>query len=163
MHIKPSDEWQTPQWLFDELNKEFNFCVDMCATLNNKKCKFWISDVLNIKDEDLDQLTCCNLEKTVGFMNPPYSFPKPFIERAWQISEIYKVVCLVKADTSTKWWGIFWDYDRINPDGTKGGAKPGCEVRFLPRRVKFVKPDGSESGAANFPSAIIIMDRRNLQ
>lgn len=33
-----SDEWETPQALFDELNKEFHFTLDVCATEKNRKC-----------------------------------------------------------------------------------------------------------------------------
>jgi site-specific DNA-methyltransferase (adenine-specific) len=32
-----SDEWATPQAVFDELNKEFNFNLDPCATEENAK------------------------------------------------------------------------------------------------------------------------------
>jgi hypothetical protein len=35
---KASDEWSTPGWLFDLLDKEFQFHVDAAATgLTNKK------------------------------------------------------------------------------------------------------------------------------
>lgn len=33
-----SDEWATPQNLFDEMNNEFNFDLDVCATDENHKC-----------------------------------------------------------------------------------------------------------------------------
>ena len=33
-----SDEWATPQSFFDEINKEFNFDLDPCATEGNHKC-----------------------------------------------------------------------------------------------------------------------------
>ena len=33
-----SDEWATPQNLFDSLNNEFNFDLDACATEMNHKC-----------------------------------------------------------------------------------------------------------------------------
>ena len=33
-----SDEWTTPQDLFDEMNDEFNFDLDVCATDENHKC-----------------------------------------------------------------------------------------------------------------------------
>ena len=33
-----SDEWETPQALFDELNEEFKFDVDVCASKYNHKC-----------------------------------------------------------------------------------------------------------------------------
>lgn len=33
-----SDEWATPQDLFDKLNEEFHFEIDVCATEENAKC-----------------------------------------------------------------------------------------------------------------------------
>ena len=32
------DDWETPQQLFDELNKEYSFTLDPCATEKNAKC-----------------------------------------------------------------------------------------------------------------------------
>lgn len=32
-------EWETPQWLFDELNKEFSFNLDVASTNENAKCE----------------------------------------------------------------------------------------------------------------------------
>lgn len=32
-----SDEWSTPQYFFDELNKDFSFTLDVCATDQNTK------------------------------------------------------------------------------------------------------------------------------
>ncbi|GAH02463.1 unnamed protein product, partial [marine sediment metagenome] len=32
-----SNEWETPQVLFDELNAEFHFTLDPCATQDNAK------------------------------------------------------------------------------------------------------------------------------
>lgn len=34
-----SNEWATPQSLFDELDREFNFTLDPCSTHENAKCK----------------------------------------------------------------------------------------------------------------------------
>ena len=34
-----SVEWETPQYLFDELNEEFHFTLDPCATHENHKCE----------------------------------------------------------------------------------------------------------------------------
>lgn len=33
-----TNEWETPQVLFDKLNKEFNFDLDVSANEKNKKC-----------------------------------------------------------------------------------------------------------------------------
>ena len=34
-----TDEWSTPQNIFEELNKEFHFNLDPCATKDNAKCR----------------------------------------------------------------------------------------------------------------------------
>lgn len=42
-----SDEWATPQNIFDSLNEEFNFNLDPCATESNHKC-----DLFYTKEND---------------------------------------------------------------------------------------------------------------
>ena len=40
-----SDEWATPLGIYEELNKEFNFNLDPCATATNAKClKFFTKE-----------------------------------------------------------------------------------------------------------------------
>ena len=36
-----TNEWATPQAFFDELNKEFHFTLDPCATEGNHKCPLY--------------------------------------------------------------------------------------------------------------------------
>lgn len=38
-----SDEWETPQQIFDELNREFHFTLDPCATDDNHKCEIYFT------------------------------------------------------------------------------------------------------------------------
>ena len=33
------EEWETPQALFNDLNNEFHFTIDVCALPENAKCK----------------------------------------------------------------------------------------------------------------------------
>jgi phage N-6-adenine-methyltransferase len=58
-----TNEWATPQDFFDELNKEFNFNLDVCALPENAKCK-------NYFNPEIDGL----LQEWNGicWMNPPY-------------------------------------------------------------------------------------------
>lgn len=149
-----NDNWQTPQWLFDELNKEFNFTVDLCATETNKKCYHWVGET---EDGGLLSLMATLLGDHVCWMNPPYSDPFPFVAKAWEISQYNKVVCLLKVDTSTKWWAIFWDYAKHKP-------KDGCEIRFFSKRIKFTPPlNTNGKNGPTFPTCVVIMDRRNEQ
>ena len=61
---KESDLWETPRWLFDELNREFRFTLDPCATKKNAKCKKFYSK----KDDGLSK----SWKGERVFMNPPY-------------------------------------------------------------------------------------------
>jgi phage N-6-adenine-methyltransferase len=169
--MKLSDEWQTPQWLFDELNKEFNFDIDLCANPYNAKCAFFVKNLLYVSASRLLEIYALYGDASIldiptylhpntftsCFMNPPYSNPKPFIQEAYDLSKSTKVVCLVKCDPSTQWWAIFWDHEKHKP-------KPGCEVRFLPKRVKFDPPIGYAGKITTpaFASVVVVMDRRRL-
>lgn len=168
MTDKLSDSWQTPKWLFDELNKEFHFDIDLCAITENSKVRYFANDYLNNIFQDSCaaesyrhsyDLNFYREEFKTAWMNPPYSNPKPFIEKAWEDSKYCKIVCLVKCDPSTKWWATFWNYEDcyycIGCEGKCKGndctgniirltnePKPGCEVRFFPKRIKFDPPKG---------------------
>lgn len=39
MFSSKTDEWETPQYFFDDINKEFYFDFDACASAENAKCK----------------------------------------------------------------------------------------------------------------------------
>ena len=39
MYSSKKDDWETPQDLFDALNKKYNFDLDPAATVENAKCK----------------------------------------------------------------------------------------------------------------------------
>jgi phage N-6-adenine-methyltransferase len=125
-----TDMWSTPQDLFNKLNKEFGFTLDVCATKENAKCDRFYT----VEDDGLVQLW-----DGVCWMNPPYGRAIKFwMERAYQASlEGSTVVCLVPSRTDTAWWH---DYSM------KG------EIRFLRGRLKF----GDAKNNAPFPSAIVI-------
>ena len=126
-----TNEWETPQELFDELDREFTFTLDPCATPDNKKCPRYFT-------KDVDGLTQ-PWQGTV-FMNPPYGREIPkWIKKAYEESlRGATIVCLVPARTDTAYW-----HDYIFPY---------AEVRFIRGRVKF----GGGKHSAPFPSAIAI-------
>ena len=57
--------WCTPQYLFDQLNEEFNFVLDAAATDKSAKCKKYFTP----KDNGLEQSWNCGGSV---FCNPPY-------------------------------------------------------------------------------------------
>lgn len=90
-----SNEWSTPQDFFDELNKEFNFDLDVCASKENTKCKKYYN-----KDEDgLNR----NWNKGVWkWMNPPYG--REIGKWIAKASKERMTVCLIPARTDTKYF-----------------------------------------------------------
>ena len=44
MFSSNTDQWSTPQWFFDELNKEFHFDLDVCADELNHKCEQYFNE-----------------------------------------------------------------------------------------------------------------------
>ena len=43
MFSSKSDEWATPQDIFDELDREFNFTLDPCSDDSNHKCPLYFT------------------------------------------------------------------------------------------------------------------------
>lgn len=58
------EDWETPQDLFDKLNKEFDFTVDVASSEGNHKCKRYYTE----KENGLIQ----NWDNEVVWCNPPY-------------------------------------------------------------------------------------------
>jgi len=124
-------EWETPQWFFDELNKEFGFTIDVCANVTNAKCKVWFN---------MAQNGLFRSWNGICWMNPPYGREiGKWVKKAFEESQRgATVVCLLPARTDTKW---FHDY-----------IYKKAEIRFLKGRLKF----GGSKNSAPFPSMIVI-------
>ena len=127
-----SDDYGTPQKLFNELNAEFNFDVDVCASADNAKCRRYFSVEENGLLQDWSKFKTC-------YMNPPYGRQIiDWVKKAYETSLLGStVVCLLPARTDTKW---FHEYCM------KG------EMRFIRGRLKF--NDGKNP--APFPSMIVV-------
>ena len=129
-----SDDWWTPQWVFDMLDQEFGFEIDVCASAENAKCERFFSR----EDNALDQEWA-----GVCWMNPPYGRSGDqgiyqWMQKARQSAQAgATVVCFVPARTDTLWW---WDH-----------ALEG-EIRFIKGRLKF----SNAANSAPFPQAAVI-------
>jgi len=124
-------EWATPAGLFEELNNEFHFTLDPCATAQNAKCvKFFTEE-----DDGLAQ----SWDGETVFCNPPYGRnTEKWVKKAFETRTETAVVLLVPARTDTRWF-----HEYIN-----GKA----EVRFIRGRLKY--NDGYQN--APFPSMIVV-------
>lgn len=134
MFSSQTDLWSTPQDFFDQLDREFNFTLDPCATYENAKC----SKYYTIKEDGLKQ----DWQGETVFCNPPYGRAiKDWVRKCYEESQKPNttVVMLIPARTDTSY---FHDY-------IYGKVR---EIRFVRGRLKF----GNSVNPAPFPSMIVV-------
>lgn len=82
-----TDEWSTPRRLFEELNAEFHFDLDVCATNENAKCQKFFTKAENGLMQDWTGFRV--------FCNPPYGRELPkWVEKCFKESRGGQVLSL---------------------------------------------------------------------
>ncbi len=133
-----SNEWATPQYLFDALDAVYHFTLDPCCTEKTAKCRVYFTQEHNGLVR--------NWAPDTVFMNPPYGreighwVKKAFIESRKGAT----VVCLIPARTDTKWW-----YDYCTHAHT---------IYFFTGRVKFICEGKELPASAPFPSCAVVFE-----
>lgn len=116
-HHKSSDDWGTPEYIYNPLDKEFDFNFDPCPLGHAERISSGLWNGLDIE------------WKERNFINPPYNaIDKPkFILKSIEESKKGKLcVVLVPVATSTR---LF--HDTILPNISE-------PIRFFRGRIKFV-------------------------
>ena len=138
MFTSKTNEWATPQSFFDELNKEFNFTLDPCATPQNAKCaRYFTKEIDGLSQSWRGEIVVCN---------PPYGRDlSKWVAKAYTetLSGATLVVMLIPARTDTSY---FHDY-----------IYKKHEVRFIRGRLHF----NESKCAAPFPSMVVVMRGQN--
>ncbi|NHZ84300.1 MAG: hypothetical protein GWP19_00275 [Planctomycetia bacterium] len=133
--LPQKDEWITPDYVFKELNKEFDFHLDLTCSKNNcKTIRGCMIDKGNdglkfdverfFEKNDIDYEAKLNI-----WCNPPYSrnLKEAFIKKCIELSKSKLVGCVVMllpVSTSTQ---IFHRYIIPNAE----------EIRFIEKRINF--------------------------
>ena len=140
------EHWETPGELFQELDKEFAFTLDVCASEQNAKCRaFFTKEQDGLQQEWTGRCWC----------NPPYGRDiLRWVEKAHNAvrgGQAELVVMLLPARTDTTW---FHDYIYKKE-----------EIRFIRGRVRFElggEPVTDKNGrpqSAPFPSMVVVFRR----
>lgn len=129
-------DWATPRTLFEMLDREFNFQLDVCATAETACAPRWIHKGEDALRQDWEALAAGQ----AIWMNPPYGRKVgDWVEKAYRTSTHgATVACLLAARTDTSW---FHDYCLK------------AEIRFLRGRLCF---DDKRKGRCPFPSMIVV-------
>jgi len=140
------DSWQTPQWLFNWINEKFNFDVDLAANYDNCKVDLYL-------DETDDALNRGWLQYgQTGWLNPPYSKIKPWLEKAWiEAQKGFVTVALIPTPNGESHYG----------DYVFGKAS---EIIFINGRIGFEMPNGDGTAKPvngnSRGSCLVIYNRR---
>jgi phage N-6-adenine-methyltransferase len=140
-----STEWSTPEEFFKRLDDEFVFTVDLCATEENALCDAFVAkeeDCLSVEWDWVAKLPT----RYTGWMNPPWGRGiGKFVQRAYEQSKKHglRVVCLLPANTDTKWW--------------RDWVWRASEVRFVTGRLHFVCEDG-RTGPCPTGACVVVFD-----
>jgi site-specific DNA-methyltransferase (adenine-specific) len=131
-------EWGTPPELFAELDAEFHFTLDPCATPANAKCARYFTEA----DDGLTQ----SWAGERVFMNPPYgreiyAWTRKAREEATRGA---LVVGLLPASTDLAWW-----HDDV--------VAVAAEVRYIRGRPRFIT--GGPYRASGFFASVIVIWR----
>lgn len=128
------EDWETPNDLFDPLNREFRFTLDVCASAENTKCDAFFT-------EETDALG--RPWNGICWMNLPFINVGKWVKKAYSEAQAGGtiVVCLLPSRTNTRWW-----HDYVMKS----------EVRFILGRPRF---NGAKHGLPQ-PLAIVVMRRK---
>lgn len=126
------EDWETPQALFNELDKVYHFTLDPCATDSNHKCaKYYTKEQDGLKQDWTGEVVFCN---------PPYGRNiGAWVKKCAEADAT--VVMLIPARTDTSY---FHDYIYGKAD-----------ILFLRGRLKFELGGVAQRSAAPFPSMIV--------
>lgn len=132
--------WSTPQALFDKLDAEFNFSLDVCALASNRKCLAYFCPEVDGLKQDWGQRRC--------WMNPPYGKEiSAWMKKAFESSmNGALVVALVPNRSNAPWWH---DY-----------VMKADEIRFIRKKVPFT---GEKKGVPFWGSVIVVFRRKGTR
>ena len=137
------DALQTPKYIFDWLNDEYQFDIDLCASDQHHLCDNYLTKDNNALWVDWSK------GYRVGFCNPPYSNIDPFLEQAIkQAQKGFRTVFLIP--------------DFNGERRFKAISEEAVNVIHIVGRISFIRPDnGLEYIGNNRGSAVIEIAKKH--
>jgi len=143
MHENYRSEWETPQHVFDTINKAFRnrLKLDVAASKDNTKCEAFIT-----KERDALTHSWSTLNPDHYFWcNPPFDKVKAFLRHANQVFQEGEAqgVMLVPSNQETEWFRTYiTDYNRPR--------------LIWPKRISFLHPDTKKKCSGNTVGSVLI-------
>jgi site-specific DNA-methyltransferase (adenine-specific) len=125
MKASRTDKWATPWPVFNALDREFGFTVDVCAEPRTAKCRRFYTEQ--------DDALSFPWSQEIAFCNPPYSNIGPWMHQALSslLCGTTTVMLLPANRFAAKYWTEF--------------AYQAAEWRIYEQRIKFIDPYAREN------------------
>lgn len=139
---KGNDLFETPQYIYDQLNRVFNFEEDVACSTENCKCP------MGINQDSLNSIWGFR-----SFCNPPFSQKAEFIKKA--VDQVEKGLCPVCVMIlplncmDTKVWHQYIE------------GKYHYEI--LQGRISFIDPGTKQPRKGNNSGTVIVYFKKKLQ
>lgn len=142
---KGNDYFETPDYIYQQLNKVFNFSLDVACNKENKKC------ICGFCEEEINSLEADWIGRC--FCNPPFSKKAEFIKKA--VDEVEKNNCYICVmilplnSMDTKAWHKYIE------------GKYHYEV--LKGRIAFVDPTTKLPKKGNNSGTVIVYFKKKIE
>lgn len=142
---KGNDYFETPAYIFEQLNNVFKFTLDVAANTSNRKTEFFIDEKQNALKTDWGRERC--------FCNPPFSKKAEFIEKAY--NEVMNANCpicvmiLPLNSMDTKAWHKF--------------IEGKFHYEILQGRIAFIDPNTGMPKSGNNSGTVIVYFKKRIE
>jgi hypothetical protein len=185
-HSSVESGWRTQPELFEALDAEFHFTVDLAASCDDSLCETWLGPGAPERYDDSQLVAWAKfLNGATGFLNPPYSkklaatYAKAgdpravwyrverWVQKCW--AESYAgatVVSLIPYSPQTRWWRryVLGHRPALPLEHSVSGATfttswaghAASQIRRFPHRLSFLRPDGAPADDAGGNTAVVV-------
>ena len=131
--------WTTPQPIFDALDREFHFVIDLCADIGNNKVSRFMSREISLSNSWEG--------KGAAWLNPPYGREiSLWTKKASETNRL--IVGFLPGRTNPPWW--------------HNHVMKAREIRFVRRKVSFANVEGCK-GVPPWGAVVVIWGKWTKQ
>lgn len=158
-----NDLWQTPPEIYAAINQRFNFGIDLAASHDSAKCHVYITEEQNALSFAHWAGVMNSYIIDWGWLNPPYSNPRPFVETAVETQKQGKgVVMLLNNDPSVYWYKVALNSCSEVWHFTSNNELPRSES-YRNGRISFVDSEtGKPAWQNNKPQCVFVFDPHRI-
>jgi len=146
MNVKGNDNFETPPNLFRQLDRIFNFTLDVACTKDNCKCYkgFFYDDDIDALNQDWTDERC--------FCNPPFSKKSQFIEKAY--NEVINGNCPIVV--------MILPSNSLDCKAFQKYIKKNFFYETLDGRVSFIEPTEKKPMKGNNSGTTIVYFKKDI-